>query len=327
MSELRFYIDRCDPSAIEGWIDQDGAVAAIEITINGRWACTLAPVAYRADLAAEGVSDGRRAFSFPLGGRLSLGQNLIAVRCNGRVLYENRVVFIDAAQAESAEAHALAQTRWRGEETPAGLTWGRLMTGDSLWDLYQRHRRFGSADHLLEIGPGYGRLLKTAVERAIPFASYTGLELSPARVSRLRREFALPNVAFVEGDIDAWSGPRNYDVVICSSTFEHLHPDCSAALRNIHRQLAPGGQVFIDFIAADTPSRAFEPGGTYIRAYDRDEIVALFAQCGYAVRAVETCLLGIGALGPIERLVVVASAAGEASERPAGQRPAAHWSA
>lgn len=322
MSDLRFCIDRCDPSAIEGWIDVGNAVAAIEIVINGRWACTLAPVAYRPDLEAAGLGDGRRAFSFPLAGRLGPGQNLIAMGCDGKTLYEGRVMVVEEAQADSADTHALSQTRWRGEEAPAGLTWGRLMTGDSLWDLFERHRRFRSGDHVLEIGPGYGRLLRTAIERKIPFASYTGVELSRARVSRLSEEFDLPNARFVEGDIDSWSGQRKYDVVLCSSTFEHLHPDCGAALRNIHRQLAAGGQVFIDFIAGEEPQRGFEPNGTYIRIYDRNEIAALFAKCGYAVKAIERCTLGTGAVGPVERLVVVAlpAAVAAAVNHPAGSR-------
>jgi 16S rRNA A1518/A1519 N6-dimethyltransferase RsmA/KsgA/DIM1 with predicted DNA glycosylase/AP lyase activity len=67
------------------------------------------------------------------------------------------------------------------------------MTGDSLWALYERYRQFTPNDKILEIGPGYGRLLKTALDRKIPFQSYAALELSN-RVDRLRREFDLENV-------------------------------------------------------------------------------------------------------------------------------------
>ena len=64
-----------------------------------------------------------------------------------------------------ANAHRRSQRRWRSDEIAPHLTWDRLMTGDSLWDLYQRRHDFNARDRILEIGPGYGRLLKTALER------------------------------------------------------------------------------------------------------------------------------------------------------------------
>jgi SAM-dependent methyltransferase len=224
-------------------------------------------------------------------------------------------------------SHSLSQRRWAGDEVPAELTWGRVMSGDSLWTLYQRYRQFTANDAILEIGSGYGRLLRTALELKVQFRSYTGLELSEARVDRLRQEFDLDTVGFVAADIDTWTSTSRFDVVICSSTFEHLHPDCRAALHNIRHHLAPGADVFIDFIGSvprrvfgiDLASltskliqkmkfsaRWFEPDGTYIRIYPVRELRDIFAECGYAVRAIEICTLGVGKGGPVIRLVVVA---------------------
>src|SRR5690348_14405723 len=89
---------------------------------------------------------------------------------------------------------AVSQKRWSSDEPAPGLTWGSLMTADSLWALYQKHHEFKAHDKILEIGPGYGRLLRTALEYRIPFQSYTAIELSKSRVDRLCHEFDLANV-------------------------------------------------------------------------------------------------------------------------------------
>ena len=192
------------------------------------------------------------------------------------------------------------------------------MTGDSLWSLYEKYQPFAPNVKILEIGPGYGRLLKTALKRKIPFESYTALELSEARVDRLRLEFDLSKIRIIQGNIDTWKHPCTFDVVICSSTFEHLFPNCRQALTTVYHHLAPTGVVFIDFIGnlqwkvfrnLTWKFVYFEPNGTYVRVYPKEELAKLFAEHGFMVRAIDTCVLGKGRRGPVSRLVVVAARA------------------
>jgi hypothetical protein len=112
---------------------------------------------------------------------------------------------------------------------------------------------------------------------------------------------------FVEGDVNTWTASGQIDVVLCSSTFEHLYPDCRRALLNLRAQLASGTSVFIDFVKYDHARRWFEPDGrTYIRTYPLDELISLFSSCGYLVKGIEECRLGIGVDGPVDRFVVIA---------------------
>jgi 2-polyprenyl-3-methyl-5-hydroxy-6-metoxy-1,4-benzoquinol methylase len=225
----------------------------------------------------------------------------------------------------SRTTHETSQQRWTGDEAPEHLTFGSVMDAESLWTLYQRHRDFSAADRILEIGPGYGRLLKTALARDVPFASFSGLDLSHARVARLNAELGSDRVAFHQGDVDRWRGGP-FDVVICSSTFEHLHPDCTAALRNLRGQVSANATVLIDFVGNigrrvfgidPTPIAWLVAGvgirlrysyrdGTYIRIYAERELSKIFRESGFRVRAIEPCLIGKGQYGPIRRLVVVA---------------------
>ena len=113
---------------------------------------------------------------------------------------------ISSLRSFGRRLHWLSHRRWSGDEPVAELTWGRVMTGDSLWSVYQRYRRFTPNDAILEIGPGYGRLLRTALEWNVPFRSYIGLELSKARVDRLEREFKIRQEACASVSGSAISG-------------------------------------------------------------------------------------------------------------------------
>jgi hypothetical protein len=308
-SSIRIWLDRCDEAMIAGWVDNAAALPSIDIHINGEWVCSLRANIYREDLEQAGLGDGRRAFAFPLTGRLRDGDNVIAIFHSGAALTRRVLRYGNPISPDdSLELLSVSQERWREDEQAEGLTWGRLMTGDSLWDIYQRAHEFRKSDRIVEFGPGYGRLIKTALQRNVMFDSFIGVDLSPARVLQLTREFADDSrLAFAEGDVNTWRANGLIDAVLCSSTFEHLYPDCRQALLNLRAQLAEGAWLFIDFIESDRAGSAFDiDGRTYIRSYTREELSSLFSACGYIVKGIEECRLGIGVNGPVDRFVVIA---------------------
>jgi trans-aconitate methyltransferase len=147
----------------------------------------------------------------------------------------------------------------RQQASPGGGSWPGTLY---LWDIFQRLHRFRAADRVVEFGPGYGRLIKTAIERKIPCESFIGVDLSQTCVVQLTTEFETDRrFTFVEGDVNTWTASGQIDVVLCSSTFEHLYPDCRRALLNLRAQLASGTSVFIDFVKYDHARRWFEPDG------------------------------------------------------------------
>jgi SAM-dependent methyltransferase len=301
---------------ISGWVDQGGPVRSVVIWLNGARICELSPTAFRADLRDSGLGDGKRAFNFPLTGYLSNGLNVIAASVDGEQIFSKTIAHYHAAVgpvstglSEAEQLLEYSQARWKADEPPEGLTWGRRMDGRTLWSIYQEARRFVGTENVLEVGPGYGRLLDTALKLNITFANYIGVDLSEARITQLRNAFTQQNVRFEAGDVTGWRGSSVFDVILASATFEHLYPDCRGALRNLREQASPGAHVFIDFIRAANSGATFEPNGTYIRIYSEEELRAIFTECGYTVRDIVPCVLGEGVAGPVERSVVVAQAA------------------
>lgn len=203
----------------------------------------------------------------------------------------------------------VSQQRWKGSEPDAGLTWGEIFSGDSFIDAVQAFYRFDPTHHICEVGPGYGRLLLTILERQLPFRLYTAVELSAERVRMLREKFGDPRVDFVQGDVNQIQFEEPADLVICSSTFEHLFPDFTTALGNISNQLKPRGCLAIDFVQADPRMehrhQSFEPEGhAFVRIYSKEEIQSLFTACGLTGLQIRSIVLGKASPGDINRIFV-----------------------
>jgi SAM-dependent methyltransferase len=182
------------------------------------------------------------------------------------------IIFYSQETSEKKLDAETAKARWREDGPHASLTWGQMLTGDAQGDIYQRHHTFAYSDQILEIGPAYGRLLQTALERRVRFGSYLGLDLSPARTEKLRARFAGTCCSFATGDVESWHGSWPFSVVLCSATLEHLFPDCRSALHNLRPQLIDDARLFLDFPSWDgEPTHIFEPRA-YVRFYPRDEL-------------------------------------------------------
>lgn len=152
------------------------------------------------------------------------------------------------------------------------------MSGDAFIERAATHGLFGPGRKVLEIGPGYGRLLASAIER-VEFESWTGIDLSEDNVAHLSQRFEREDVAFLVGDAETVALPDPADALVSSLTFKHLFPSFAPALSNLGRQLLPGAMLAFDLIEGE--GCYFEADGvTYIRWYARDEVEAMLGDCG-----------------------------------------------
>jgi SAM-dependent methyltransferase len=181
---------------------------------------------------------------------------------------------------ESHEQHReRGQRRWKDAQPDANLTFGRPLSGDAFVEKAARHGAFGAGKTIVEIGPGYGRLLEAAVRAGVEFERWVGIDLSAKNVAYLEGRFG-DRASFVHADAETVALDRPADTVLSSLTLKHIYPSFETALRNV----AAGAQtVVVDLIEGDR--RYFQhDGATYIRWYRRDEVEAIFASCGFTVR-------------------------------------------
>ena len=195
-----------------------------------------------------------------------------------------------------------SRTRWRkAPQEWRGLTWGEELTGDAFIQTAERYADFGPKKHILEIGPGYGRLLKTCLDRRVPFASYGGLELSEETCAYLRERFPLDNVTFAHGDVEKATFETEFDVVISSATFQHLYPSLERALGNLRSSARPGCVFCID-LPEGTWSGFEEDEKTFIHQYTRSELLEIYDRVGLEHVAFDEVVHAPG----LERLFTVA---------------------
>lgn len=188
-----------------------------------------------------------------------------------------------------------ATERWRTHTSAAGLTWGVMLDGAPIVAALARHVPLNDAT-ILEIGPGYGRLLRALTSDTIH--TYVGLEISPHWTRELAAQFGhLPNVELVQGaaeDADTLLAGRQFDVIVSLLTWKHLYPDFSAVARCCRNLLMGDGRLIFDLpetgvawpARPDEPSGKFEQEtGTFTRTYSRAEVDMLLCSVGLTVAA------------------------------------------
>ena len=204
----------------------------------------------------------------------------------------------------------LAKSRWRATAPGPELTWGQHLTGDAFVDRAVAHHAFGDDRTVLEVGPGYGRILRSCLERSVPFRRWVGLDLSAENVRHLSREFPDPRIEFVEGDAESARVDTPVDTLISSLTFKHIYPSFEVALRNLARQLSERGLVLFDLI--EGTRRYFHwDEVTYVREYSRDDVEDLLARTPLELVGFDT----VAHDREHVRLLVVAAATGDRRDR------------
>ncbi len=187
-----------------------------------------------------------------------------------------------------AEVESLVKGAWVNAQPNAGLTWNKEMTGDNFVALMRRtageSAKFG---RVCEVGPGYGRVLRTILGGAGAMDSYLGVDLSKANVEHLTKTFGGENVRFMVGDFVKDDVPGQFDTVYSSAVFMHLYPSIEGALRKCMSLLAPGGRVCFDVSMGG--QRYIDPQlQLYVRQYSEPELRELVQQAGFSSFDIET---------------------------------------
>ena len=225
-------------------------------------------------------------------------------------LYDPRIWSNDVRVASLNER---AKWRWGHAVEKEWLTWGKILSGDGILAAVGRHAKLARA-RILEVGPGYGRFFEALHRKRVPFASYTGVDLSPQRSRELRQKFRVQSSEFkvatselgtlnselgtsnfVWGDIESVKDIEplgKFDVIVSTLVFKRLCPSFQLAATVCRSALAPGGRLIFDVpeTGVDWPTTeeaqvgAFESGwgfGAFSKSYRQDEIRELLDAAGF----------------------------------------------
>ena len=107
-----------------------------------------------------------------------------------------------------------------------------------------------------DLGCGPGNSTALLVE-AFPKAQIMGMDSSPEMLTKARK--ALPQVEFVQGDLEKWQVPADVDVLYSNATF-HWVPGHVGVLQNLLRGLKSGG-----VLAVQMPDNLNEPSHVSMR--------------------------------------------------------------
>jgi ubiquinone/menaquinone biosynthesis C-methylase UbiE len=99
------------------------------------------------------------------------------------------------------------------------------------------------AGRILDIGCGVGQLACELAQRR-PAAQIVAADTSPGMIARARRDYAAPNVIYVQASIDDIARDEAFDVIVSTHALPYF-PDKPGAVRAMYGLLRPGGRVLI----------------------------------------------------------------------------------
>jgi SAM-dependent methyltransferase len=147
---------------------------------------------------------------------------------------------------------------------------------------------------VLDVACGTGVLARAAAPRVRPAGSVTGVDPNPGMLAVAAR--LAPDLAWREGAAEALPfGDASFDAVACQFGLMFC-ADRRAALREMHRVLAPGGGVdqapgfaaFVDLLQRTCGTRAADALRLPFALGDALELASLFAAAGLAAERITT---------------------------------------
>lgn len=152
-------------------------------------------------------------------------------------------------------------------------------------------------ERVLDVACGTGVVTRLAAEAVGPDGSVTGLDINPGMLAVARANTPPgATIAWHEGNAESMPLPdRAFDVVLCQMGLQFVG-DKAAALREMHRVLAPGGRLVVNVpgptsavftVLEAALGRHIGPEAAgFVRAvfslHDVDGLQALIANAGFA---------------------------------------------
>jgi hypothetical protein len=164
-----------------------------------------------------------------------------------------------------------------------GVTWGFQLSGDEIVERLQSQKLLKKKSRIVEVGPGYCRLLRSLIKRRIPIRQYLAVDVSKQACDLVqqighRRRLGQRVKAICE-DARTVSLPFAPTLVISSLTLHHLYPTFESVLQNLTPQMAERAHMVFDVPVGDCP-RSHWPQDQddpphFWKKYSNEEVVTI----------------------------------------------------
>jgi SAM-dependent methyltransferase len=190
----------------------------------------------------------------------------------------NRDMVVNVEESLEPESYTKAKKRWLESKPDTHLTWDLELSGQAFIRKVLEHRKIDFNTNILEVGPGYGRLLNAILELGLDFREYYGVDISPLNINHLREKYnKIGKIHFIEGNIEVVKIGTMFDLMISSLTLKHFFPSLEKALCNVSTHMAKDGIVAFDLKEGNVAY--WEEDGTYIRLYSKFQVKKLIKSC------------------------------------------------
>lgn len=197
-----------------------------------------------------------------------------------------------------------SRERWKSCMPNEGLTWGEVLPGDEFILKAEQYNVFGSNKRILEIGPGYGRLIESFIQLKLPLGKYIGIDISQNNVDFLKNKFTDERFTFYCGDAETSDYGGTIDGAYSSATLHHFFPTNEKLIANISSRMSNGARLIYD-VPEGTKVHFENDGKTYIRWYERDEICKILEGNGLKLVGFDT-VQHLGGKKSHPRLLIIA---------------------
>ena len=159
--------------------------------------------------------------------------------------------------------------------------------------------RLKRGESVLDVACGTGIIARLAAERVAPNGSVSALDVNPAMLGMARSLPAPLPIRWYETAAESVPLPdSSFDVVFCQLGLQFMS-DKSAALREMHRVLKPGGRIYIntpipnelfDVLDRGIRDHVSEEASAFVHAVfslnDPEEMRDLLTQAGFSIQSI-----------------------------------------
>ncbi len=136
--------------------------------------------------------------------------------------------------------------RWENCYPGPLLTDHYIINGDEFISSIEKYVNFSFETSILELGPGYGRLLKSFLDKQLSFKKYVGIDISKNNIDFLKNNFKHKNIEFIHSTFLNATIDSYFDVIYSSLVLKHQFPTFFESLKHIIKFMKKDGILFFD---------------------------------------------------------------------------------